>query len=336
VVGQVALQGARIGQNLVCYGGTFSNPPIKCIHSSGTAIDAGYAVIGGQAYLCSAPGNPFQVIGRVTLRGSRITQQLYWRGVVQPENASLDLTNASTDDFQDDEDSWRKLPSLTIDGFKYRTIDSTSYLPNPPDRSRTVALRLDWIRKQRPVKPQPYRQYAQALTESGDEDGATKVLIELEAMLKADHWLESAVLESTIGYGYAPLRSFWWLGGLTALGWIILRREGVAKSMVPSDKDAYALEKNNEPPAFQPRFVPFVYSLENSLPIVKLGQTDKWQIDSSLMKVEDSSGNWFWRFWRLLKLPAFRVQCFLWFQILAGWALATLFAAGVTGLVHSK
>jgi hypothetical protein len=36
-----------------------------------------------------------------------------------------------------------------------------------------------------------------------------------------------------------------------------------------------------------------------------------------------------------LTSPRF-VRVFLWFQILLGWLLATLFAAGIAGLVHSK
>jgi hypothetical protein len=39
------------------------------------------------------------------------------------------------------------------------------------------------------------------------------------------------------------------------------------------------------------------------------------------------------RFSRLTTSPVF-LQRFLWFQIILGWILATLFAAGITGIVR--
>jgi hypothetical protein len=67
---------------------------------------------------------------------------------------------------------------------------------------------------------------------------------------------------------------------LSALGWIIYRRAYLAGTIVPSDKDAYNdLKSKRSLPPYYPRFAPLILSLENSLPLVKLGQADKWQPD---------------------------------------------------------
>jgi hypothetical protein len=57
--------------------------------------------------------------------------------------------------------------------------------------------------------------------------------------------------------------------------------------------------------------------LENSLPLVKLGQDDKWAPDSSL-----TPKHWFTNY---QFLAGFR-----WSLILAGWAQATILAAALS------
>jgi hypothetical protein len=52
--------------------------------------------------------------------------------------------------------------------------------------------------------------------------------------------------------------------------------------MAPTSREAYLAWKQNI--AFDtayPRFNPFIYSLENDLPLVKLAQDDKWAPDPS-------------------------------------------------------
>jgi hypothetical protein len=64
-----------------------------------------------------------------------------------------------------------------------------------------------------------------------------------------------------------------------------------------------------------------MYSLENSLPFVNLGQKDRWMPDPN------PGGAW--------RMSAF-LRWFRWFQVLLGWLLATLFVAGVTGVVRKE
>jgi hypothetical protein len=87
-------------------------------------------------------------------------------------------------------------------------------------------------------------------------------------------------LKLSVGYGYDPLRAFWEVLALSALGWVIYRRSYLNGNIVPIDKDAYqAFKAEGVAPPSHGRFSALVYSVENSLPLVKLGQADKWQPD---------------------------------------------------------
>ncbi|MBV9265263.1 MAG: hypothetical protein JO061_03750 [Acidobacteriaceae bacterium] len=170
--------------------------------------------------------------------------------------------------------------------------------------------------------------------------------------------LGSSLLRWTIGYGYDPQWAIWEIAGLSAVGWILYRRSYFAGQIVPTDKDAYSsLKANHRLPDHHSRFSPLIYSLENTFPIVKLGQTDRWQPDPHPQKANLSSeidadpriaatgrSSSLYRLFlrattfapKLLHFsesPQF-IRWFIWIQILLGWLLATLFVAGVAGIVH--
>ena len=87
--------------------------------------------------------------------------------------------------------------------------------------------------------------------------------------------------------------------------------------IAPTDKDAYiAWAGGNRFPAAYPRFQPFVYALENALPLVKLGQDDKW--------APNPNGRSRFKFLQYRVLVISR-----WVLILLGWFQATLLAAAV-------
>jgi hypothetical protein len=101
---------------------------------------------------------------------------------------------------------------------------------------------------------------------------------------------------------------------------------------MPTDKKVYATFKTaKQLPANYVHFHPLIYSVENSLPFVKLGEADHWQPDPQPDKL----------FWRTPILPttlwvsfAGLLRWYQWFQILSGWLLGTLFIAGVTGIIR--
>jgi hypothetical protein len=157
---------------------------------------------------------------------------------------------------------------------------------------------------------------------------------------------------------YRPLGAVVEMAALTGLGWIIYRRSYVAGNIVPTEDAALAaMKETGEAPPEYIRFSSFIYSLENSLPLVKLGQSDKWKpIDqpisipivkraipharSTLIRRGHKVLEWCGLRFKANKTPLLAgppfVRWFLWCQILLGWLLATLFAAGVSGIVHGK
>jgi hypothetical protein len=343
--------GAQIGGDLDCMGGTFSQ------------LDA---------YSATIKGN------------------FFWLDIKNPGGAKLYLSNASAGSIIDDRDSWPKRGNLYLDGFVYGLFSG-------PKTPQDADSRMAWLDRQHPFTPQPYRHLAKVLREAGDEDGAVMVLQEMERRRREQKdrtWpahLKSAILRGTIGYGYNPLLAVYWIAGLSGLGWILYRRSYLAGNMVPKEKEAYdSFKGRGQPPDHYTKFAPLVYSVENSLPLVKLGQEDTWQPEPNAENALSQQRRWLtslgpprdWTRFRRLQnilvalglmrdpnpqnplrpLQRFLVFCgiqphptretppsrfsrwltsprlllwFLWIQILLGWLLATLFLAGVTGIVHS-
>jgi hypothetical protein len=283
------------------------------------------------------------------------------------KKATLWLSEASAASVRDDDQSWPSPGNLNLNGFVYRLIEP-----------RDAGTRLEWLKLQpdKPFFPQPYLQLARVLAEAGDEDGRIQILV----AMKDREWrlnrrgLMDLVLrgpfKATIGYGYRPLMAFWEVMGLSALGWIVYRRSYLAGGVVPSDKDAYQeFKSTSQPPDYHKRFSPLIYSLENSLPLVTLGQAEKWQPDPSRATRPESTAvkptfgspaRWpRWVHWlqRLLVFVGLKapeqadsprsrasrwgtsprfLRWFLWAQILLGWLLATLFLAGISGIIKRE
>jgi hypothetical protein len=325
--GEVRLLGAQIGSDLDCSGGTFKNAGKNALSADGTNVkgtvflDEGFSAEG----TVRLPGA--QIGGNLGFNGGRVSEvkaqntairgTLFWRGV---EATSLDLINASAGSLVDDEKSWPGKGNLLLDGFVYGHISG--------DSPRDAKTRLRWLERQEPFTPKPYRQLAKVLREAGDDSGARKVLFEMERRrrLVEDRrwctWLWGRVLKWTIGYGFHPGWAVWGLLLLAALGWGLFRHGYFAGAMAPTDKDAYSFFRTEgRPPDYYQRFTASVYSLENSLPLVNLGQKDQWTPDPNPRGSR--------------RMPSL-LRLFRWGQVLLGWLLATLFVAGVTGVVRKE
>jgi sRNA-binding regulator protein Hfq len=328
--GEVRLLGAQIGGTLDCKMGIFKNP-------GGDALSADRADVKGSVFLSdgfSAEGAvrllSAQIggnlgfnggrLGKVVAESAEISGTLFWRGVEPTEATWLNLINASAGSLVDDEKSWPDKGNLLLDGFVYGHISGNS--------PRDAKTRLKWLERQEPFTPKPYRQLAKVLRETGDDSGARKVLFEMERgrrQVEDRRWyarLWGWVLKSTIGYGFYSWRALGWLVLLTALGWGLFRYGYLSGAMAPTDKGAYCFFRTQgRPPDYYQRFTASVYSLENSLPFVSLGQKDQWTPDPNPRASRRMPGLLRW---------------FRWAQVLLGWLLATLFVAGVTGVVRKE
>ncbi len=289
--------GAKIEGDLDCRGGIFGEPPDpqKPANPPPNAINLERAAIKGSIiFLPDTEGAsvaPFQANGKVDLEG------------------------ASAGIIADYQDGWPAAGCLCLDGFVYQRIDTNS--------PRVAKARLDWLARDtaQPQPTQPYRQLARLLQESGDSSGSKKVLQEMEHKLALQNdWRPMRWLKWSIGYGYRPIRAVWALLAVWLLGSLVCWYGVQTQIMMPTDKDAYALYKSpahNLPPHY-PQLSPPIFSLENTFPLVKLGQVDKWQPDPSPAV---------WEYAILLRR-------LIWGQIVLGWFLATLFVAGISGLVQ--
>ena len=254
----------------------------------------------------------------------------------------LDLTNASVGTVADDESSWPPKGKLILDGFVYQRITL-----GPTD----ARARLEWLDRQREFKPQPYRQLAKILREIGDDRGARRVLFEMEGRRRRAQnstWYQRCwdqVLRTTIGYG---LMSWWalsWLFGLIFVGFLLFGCGYLGGAIVPTEKEAYdAFEYEGQAPPYYPRFNALAYSFEHTFPLVTLGVKDHWAPKSGPAWVVPETECAPLKSARDLRLRGhypFRfgapqlLRYWLWFQTMVGWVLATLFVAGLTGVVST-
>ena len=112
------------------------------------------------------------------------------------------------------------------------------------------------------------------------------------------------------------------------IGAVLFKIGYLTKFIVATGDDAY-YEGTEEIKDTHPKFNALIYSLETFVPIVKLKLEEYWIPDANRGFVL----LWFDRFPLLTVGGLFR--CYLWFHILAGWVLTTLWVAGFTGLLKS-
>lgn len=143
----------------------------------------------------------------------------------------------------------------------------------------------------------------------------------------------SSVLRFTIGFGYYPGRSLLWLLGLMVLSMALTWGGYAVGSIAPTDKEAYgSFKKDSTLPLHYERFVASVYALENSFPLVKLGQADRWQADPNPQWQCGTPKHLSRSLCGVFSPAVLRV--FRWVQICLGWFFTTMFVAGVTGIVR--
>lgn len=341
-----------IGGDLNCFGGRFINP-------GNAALEAGGNEIKGVVFLGPNPGFApemgFEADGLVMFEntqvaafflvdrakfGGKTTERhgffapglsvrgvLIWHAVELQNGAIVDLSGARFGSLLDEEKSWPAPGKLLIDGLTYEGFGgSSSYNPawiSPVD----AGSRLRWLALQPGFHPQPYRQLAKVLVESGDDAGAMRVRIAAEdlryAQFGAFGRLWGAFLKWTIGYGHRPLLAIFWMVGAVAVGWAVVRigkRAGVMRLTWP---------ETTPPPAGDSTagLHPLLYSLDVFLPFVNLHQEHYWWPDETASGECSILG-------RRVSVRGSLLRYYLWLQIIAGWLLSAIFVAGVTGLIR--
>jgi hypothetical protein len=312
--GQVRLLGATIGGNFECDGAQFSN-------WNGDALSADGVEIKRAAYL----RNGFKAEGKVTLLGATIGF-LQIRDVLGPENIVLDLRSAKVGTFWDDEHSWPSAGNLFLDGFRYERL----YAESPLD----AKSRKEWLHRQPSGKflPQPYEHLAAVLREMGHERDAKLVMIAKNrdrarfTRFPRQGWWWYNFFGRAIGYGYAPWRAFAMSLVMIVLG-ALLFGAGFSHNLISPTRESAYEENSGKLADDYPVFTPLVYSLESFTPLLKLDQSANWTPNANHGA---QVSLWHWQV-----TTGGLLRWYLWFHIIAGWVLTTLWVGAVTGLVKS-
>jgi hypothetical protein len=350
--GEVRFFAATVGA-LECDGASFKN-------ASGRAFDCEAAKIGGFLLLHNRIAAQGEVrllgtqIGRLDVadvdlslgtggsfvaRLAEIKGEFRIRGLTCGPKSIVDLRGASCDLFADDPSASPEQGNLRLDGFVYRR------LTNPG----AAKARLRWVRCPLPAdiadrrgtfRPQPYRLLAQTLRAQGDENDARWFLIRMAedrrkyAQLGWPTRFWSWLLWHIMRNGYRPLQVILWLFVLWIVSGVVFGTGYELGLMGPTDEKAYNafVANHGVPPPWYPSFRAPVYAIDISLPIISLGEREKWQpLAEPVVPTTTNSPSWL----GFLEPGAVGIGLVIWrwIAIVLGWFLASMLVAGVTGLV---
>ena len=334
----VILQGAKIRGKLDCTTGHFNAEYREGKEEKKSyALFANNLIVEGSVFLRKG----FTVQGEVSLLHAIIKGMFYWTDITSTESVKLDLRYARIGTIRDDEKSWPNKGQLFLHGLVYDQIHNVKEVP------RDAKRRIGWIRRQYNDKneepkteflPQPYEHLAKILRASGDDAGATKVLIAKNkdrrrlAKLTRHNRFWLLLLDIFIAYGYRPFRAAGFGLFLLFFGCLVFGAAGRSEVMTPVRESAYVnddTEKGCHISPDYPAFSAVLYSLDVFIPLVDLHQRSYWQPNAN-------KNGWF----SLSEKRGFPVKgsfvrAWLIIETLAGWVVVTLLIFSVTRIVRT-
>jgi hypothetical protein len=240
-LGEVDLRSLRVSSSLtVGWGAHFERP-----------LQLTFAQIGSNLDLTAGIFESVDLTGSVIGAEIRLASQnesahmpMVWYA---PDKAKLTLRNVRAGALQDLPEAWPDV--VDLEGFTYARLGGFLLGPDPraaaaaseraglpPQQeniaNREVSLFIDWLSKQRSYSPQPYRQLATVLEESGQPDKAKRVLFagKLREMGNRDFMTAAWLVLQLIftGFGFYPWISIFWVAGLVAFGaWLFGRDKAI-------------------------------------------------------------------------------------------------------------
>ncbi|MEZ5752299.1 MAG: hypothetical protein R3D60_10145 [Paracoccaceae bacterium] len=343
--GEVNFAGAQVFGQMSCAGGTFENK-----NADRTAFFA-FKLHVRQSFFWRNIYDPKDE--------TRVTHSLVVLGKV-------DLASASVGDLVDEVACWpKKAGQLRLDGFVYNKITGLSV---------DISERLEWLEAGsnygNAFQPQPYSQLSKVLRTMGLQSESRQVLIEQRKRLNQfsrqkfgeklisppsrriqppvgdelnipwPRWVVSSyswlwagvdiIVRAVVGYGYAPFRSIGWLLGLWLIASLMASAAWDEGSMVPNSDVVLtspgwiAVEAQADAAHVWSRgagrdyesFSPAQWGFDAVVPIITVGQTDAWA--PSTARGAWGTSLWWGR----------------WLLGIAGWIVAALAAAAVTGIIR--
>ena len=186
-------------------------------------VDLGSANIGGTVITDSSTFNATVSLNGATIEGDLRLSLPDTEPVKWGRESVLDLRAARVRGFDDTQEAWP--PTLQLTGFTYRlpiASGTDSFINRPTN------WYLSWLDRQPTFSRQPYKQLEAALRDVGRGGNADDI-----AIARRDRELEPGELlryagaqlhRATVGYGFRPELSLYWIGGLWLLGVLIAAR----------------------------------------------------------------------------------------------------------------
>lgn len=290
------------------------------IHVHDSVIEKEFYLIGATTGLLHCPG--------VVVRGD-----LHCRAMTMPEEGGIILDLANVGTLRQDRTVYPKAGRLSLQRARFGRIILHPSLPadhvvdvrrgdEVPFNSEEMIAWLELQDNIHRLDIHPWLNCAAILRDRGDTRGA-KALMYIYEKHEADaefmasgnrglrraFWARKRLLAV---FEREPLLILAVIVALTLFGTSVFYP--LRGYFAPTSGDAYQAANMPPQPGHQsppyPKFSPVIYSLENALPLVKLGQDEKWAPDPSRSGIM--------RYWFLMAVR--------WALILTGWTQATILA----------
>lgn len=303
--GTIRLPGAKIKGDLECSGS-------KLNVADGDALTANGAEIGGNVFLCKAfesrgtiglqsakIGGDLAFLGAKTTKvdctNLRLSGDMFWMRIQNSGETFLILSGATLKNLYDDRESWPHSENLILDGLTYQEL--THHGPpsaeqimshsSGPELPFNVEERIKWLILQPEKareKPQPWMQLRDLLERKGDRKGAKYVLFRFRCLQAQKSWTFWRWLRIAFAWlEEAPIRICWSIAFTLTVGTMIFAGAFSSGAMLASVQiQPNAVLSNGESKnlsAHYPLSQSFLYTLENAVPLVKLGIDEKWMPD---------------------------------------------------------
>jgi hypothetical protein len=285
-------------------------------------------------------------VNEVHCHNMNLLGDLMWRGVQKTPATSLNLRGARMRTLRDDEASWPGDQKLELDNLVYgdlilhdnltqEQLDGGALAKEQPLR---VERRIAWLMLQSAanrLRPQPWMQLSRHLESANNKVGAKHVLYKLRCLQAHESWwLKRRARIIFAWLEEAPTRVAYFIFLTLLLGTLTFAGAYRSGAMIPTARDRDGQPLAGTALNRYPRFNPFIYTLENAVPLVKLGVDDKWTPDPA-----HGGKAWFPQYAWLNWLGWFNSYAFLsasrWVIILFGWFQAAVLGAALTNRFKS-
>jgi hypothetical protein len=364
--GKILIALAQIGDNLNCKGAQLTADDVA-LDAYGAAVAGsvflrdGFSSSGAMHFTLLRTGLDFDCsgaerFGLLACENMHVEGRMILTSLSHPDQLELRLNGATVGEFHDDCESWPEQGRLHVDGFVYK--DLVLHARASADRIKVHELgdwqvldpdaRIKWIGRQPASElggAQPWMQLAQLLEADGDPGGAKRVIYayhrqqakEQSLGVRPLSWVYDSVEEEPLRISI-PILGFWVLGSL------VFWRAARVRAMKPMGREMGGqIADSGTQEGCHPPFSPVIYTLENVLPVVKLGQDSAWAPDPGA-----DDGTWLpengrlrelfdkraWTRW-VARLSYRRLVIARWSLILLGWAMALILAAAIAGIFRS-